>query len=468
MQLALFFAPQFSTVISGTLRLFCASHRPVNCSLLSMRHSLTPQHLLSTGARTARTLALLLTSMGAFTPLQAEQQPINCALPHSDTRINECSTVLKASAIQGCLSNADVSGHSCIVMDANLTFCNSEVSVPVTALFDQSNRTLDCQGGSIDHGWGRQALDAGPATTKTNSMPAVRLYDDRSLSGITVRNCTIRGTNHIGIDAKRFFGGQLGGDGILSDDEPLPEGHSDLVFEDLIIQDTGLGIYLGAYSDNIAISRVQIDNSRRIAIYSEAGSHDVRITHSLITNNNTREAVAIDSTYNSEVSNTLFVNNREGGINLYQNCGELKGIVCPVLRPTPANNNRIINNTFVNTGVSGVQIASRQGRNHSLGWCATLNGQPGQFTDTAQDNRVEGNRFSCTQGTAIIVKDGPNLVRNNTIEASDRCVPFEISTGGLGPEHSALLDGIHLTGNIIEAVRPPRLRNLSPKVRIDH
>lgn len=158
--------------------------------------------------------------------------------------------------------------------------------------------------------------------------------------------------------------------------------------------------------------------------------------------------------------------NREGGINLYQNCGELKGNVCPVLRSTPSNNNRVMNNTFVNMGVSGVHVASRQGRKHSLGWCATLDGQPGQFTDTAKDNVVSNNTFVCSEGTALIVNNGPNTVCNNSTISRDKCVPFEISTGGLGPTASALLDGIVFAGNSIDSGRPPRLRSLSPNVSI--
>ena len=116
---------------------------------------------------------------------------------------------------------------------------------------------------------GRTSLPNGTATTQETRIPAVRFYDDRSLDDITVRNCTIRGTNHIGIQATRFFGGEFGPDGVLDEGEALPVGHSNIVFEDLKIEDTGLGIYLGTYSENVEINRVHVDNSQRIAIYSD-------------------------------------------------------------------------------------------------------------------------------------------------------------------------------------------------------
>lgn len=410
---------------------------------------------------------LILVQLVCSSCATAAQEPINCALPHTDQRLKKCAIVRHASEFPSCLSAADITEHSCIVMDVDLDFCADQPSIPITAFFDRSERTLDCQGGTIDHGWGRSELPGGPATTESTLAPAVRFIDDRSLSDITVRNCTIRGTNHIGIQATRFFSGELGGNGILDADEALPVGHHDLTFEDLSIQDTGLGIYLGTYSERVNIHRVHVDNSQRIAIYSEAGSHGVSIQDSIISNNHTREAIAIDSTYDSEITDTLFVNNREGGINLYQNCGELKGIVCPVERSTPPNNNTIINNIFVNNGVSGIHVASRQGRNHSLGWCSALNGLPGKFTDTSTGNVVSNNTFVCSEGTSLVINDGPNTVSDNTIVARDHCVPFEISTGGLGPASSRLLDGLSFTGNRIDATRAPRLRNLSSHISID-
>ncbi len=403
--------------------------------------------------------SLLLTSCTSTT--RAEQLPINCALPHVDERLAECTQVRQASEFPGCLSSQDITEHTCIVMDADVSFCVDTNSLPITAIFDRSDRSLDCAGGTIDHGWGRTSLPGGPATTQARRKPAVRFMDDRSLSGITVQNCTLRGTNHMGIQATRFFGGELGPDGELDENEPLPVGHSNLRFENLTIHDVVTGIYLGNFSETVAIKDVHIDNSQRIAIYSDSGSHDVHITNSIISNNLTREAIAIDSTYDSEISDTLFVNNREGGINLYQNCGELKGIVCPVIRSTAPNNNRITGNRFINTGISGLQIASRQGRNHSLGWCATLDGWPGKFTDTSEGNTVSGNTFVCSEGTSLVVHDGPNVVSGNTIIAREQCVPFEISTGGHGRSQSHLLDGLNFMGNNIDATRPPRLRNLN-------
>ena len=131
-----------------------------------------------------------------------------------------------------------------------------------------------------------------------------------------------------------------------------------------------------------------------------------------------------------------------------------------MVRATAPNGNRITGNAFVNNGVSGVQIASRQGRNHTTGWCADLDGAAGKFTDTAEDNVVADNTFVCHEGTALAMRDGPNEVSGNRIVARERCVPYEISTGGLGRSAAPLLDGLRFRGNRIDAERAPRLRNV--------
>lgn len=395
----------------------------------------------------------------------SEREPIDCTLAYSDPGLSQCQQVRYASEFPDCIAQSDISGHACIVMDTDLQFCDAQTSLPITAFFNDSNKKLDCANGAIDHGWGRISLPDGPATG-VSRHPGIRLLDDTSLSDISVRNCTIRGTQHMGIKASRFFGGELGGDGVIGPDEPLPQGHSRLTFENLLIEDTVTGIFLGNFSDEVLISNVHIDNSDRIALYAEAGSHRIRLKDSIISNNQSREAVAIDSTYDSEISGTLFINNLEGAVNLYQNCGELKGIVCPVIRSTPPNNNVITGNTFVRNGQSALQIASRQGRNHTLGWCASLNGLPGKFTDTSENNQVNGNTFVCHEGTALKVHDGPNEIVDNIIVARHDCVPAEISTGGLGSASSDVLDGLVFRNNTIDAQRAPRLRNINPELDI--
>ncbi|MFT4728939.1 MAG: hypothetical protein ACI9UN_003452 [Granulosicoccus sp.] len=94
-------------------------------------------------------LGLSLLALSVFSQAHAEQRPINCALPHTDTRISECTVVKSASEYPGCLNANDITEHTCIVMDTDLTFCPDQASVAITAIFDRSERTLDCNNGVI-------------------------------------------------------------------------------------------------------------------------------------------------------------------------------------------------------------------------------------------------------------------------------------------------------------------------------
>jgi hypothetical protein len=403
----------------------------------------------------------------------ADDSFLDCSIATPDRYLDHrCPTLLRASEIDTCLSSEDIDGHACMLMDADLSFCDADTTTAITAVFDRSDVALDCAGGFIDHGvdtngGGRPAPAREPAIANPNLYaPAIWFLHDRSLSNIQIENCSIRRTGERGISMFRYFNGQLGEDGLTHDGE-MPLGHHDILLRNLYVENVKTGLYLGNYGRDIVMDNLVFDGTDRIALYVESGTRDLTIRNSVFANNHTREALAFDSAYNSVIENNLFIDNREGGANFYQNCGELKGQVCPIIRDTPANGNHITGNRFVDNGIAGLQVASRQGRLHGLGWCATLNGLPGRHQDTAQDNVVSGNTFVCDEGTALVVMDGPNEVTNNTIVARDRCVPFEVSTGGLGREASETLDGLSFQDNTVDSARPPRVRNLPDDMHVD-
>ncbi len=396
--------------------------------------------------------------------LHAADGPLDCSIPHVDTRIDLCPVVRYASEFSSCMKSSDIDKHVCVVMDADITFCDSEQTVPITAMFDRSDKTLDCRGGTIDLGWSESPRSS--TVPGARNLPMVRFYDDRSLSNITVENCSLRGTLAANIQMIRLFHGELGGNGKLDEGEPMPLGHHNITLKNIDITGGQIGVYLGNFSRNVNMDGLTITGTKRIAVYTEAGSNKVTLTNSHISANQTREAIAWDSTYDSVISNNTIAHNREGGINVYQNCGELKGTVCPIIRSTAPNNNKILNNRFIDNGINSLQIASRQGRNHALGWCATLGGLPGRFQDTAENNLVKGNSFECDEGVALVLMDGPNQVEDNTITAKDACIPYEISTGGFARSKSDALIGLTLENNDIVSERPPRLRNVGAGVSI--
>jgi len=134
----------------------------------------------------------------------AEQTPIDCTVARADTRLEQCPVVRRSSEFGQCLSRDELEGHACVLMDADLTLCDGEPPVANTAVFDRSGVTLDCAGGVIDHGWGRGGVPAGGVATPGNAnLPFVRFFEDRSLSDIALRDCTMRGTLQVGIQMTR-------------------------------------------------------------------------------------------------------------------------------------------------------------------------------------------------------------------------------------------------------------------------
>ncbi len=416
---------------------------------------------------------VLLSIVAAAGCATANEEFLDCSIATPDRFLeHRCSTVHRASEFTDCLGGDDIQGHACVLMDADLNFCDAETSTAITAVFDRNDVALNCAGGYIDHGvdtngGGRSAPQAEPAIDNpARYAPAIWFLHDRSLSNISIENCSIRRTGERGIGMFRYFNGQLGPDGLThSAEEPL--GHHDVLLRNLYVENVKTGLYLGNFSRNIVMDNLVFDGTDRIAVYIEAGSRELTLKNSVFTNNHTREALAFDSAYNSVIENNLFIDNREGAVNLYQNCGELKGQVCPIVRDTPPSGNRITGNRFIDNGITGLQLASRQGRLHGTDWCATLDGEAGRFTDTSENNVVTNNTFVCDEGTALVVMDGPNEVSDNTITARNRCVPFEVSTGGLGREAAHILNGLHFRGNTVETVRPPRIRNLPEGMLVD-
>lgn len=436
-----------------------------NCSSMDMRKAIP--------SRVSFSHWLLVISALSTGCMTANKKHLDCSIATPDNYIaHRCPTLLRASEFDGCLSNESVEGYACVLMDADLSFCDAETSAAITTVFDRSDVALDCAGGAIDHGvdtngGGRPVAAREPAIANPNLYaPGIWFLHDRSLSNIQIDNCTVRRTGERGIGLFRYFNGQVDAQGRTSTGEQAL-GHHDISLTNLYIENVKSGMYLGNYSRNIVMDNLVFDGTDRIALYVEAGSHQLTLKNSVFANNHTREALAFDSAHSSVIENNLFIDNREGAINMYQNCGELKGQVCPIIRHTPPNNNRVIGNSFIDNGVSGVQLASRQGRLHGFDWCASLDGQAGRFTDTAENNVVKDNVFVCDEGTALIVMDGPNQVNGNTVIARERCVPYEVSTGGLGRDDRDILQGLDMYDNTIDSTRPPRLRNLPAGLQID-
>ena len=160
--------------------------------VVRLNHGSNPRHRLPLFA------GVCLLVAGCAT---AQEHFLDCSIARPDNYLqHRCPTLLRASEFNGCLSEADVDGYACVLMDDDLSFCDADTTTAITAIFDRSDVSLDCAGGIIDHGvdsngGGRTSTVLEPVISNPNLYaPGIWFMSDRSLSDIQVSNCTIRRT----------------------------------------------------------------------------------------------------------------------------------------------------------------------------------------------------------------------------------------------------------------------------------
>lgn len=288
----------------------------------------------------------------------------------------------------GCVPSSAFNSWHCLELDADAMLCNDGGTFNMTVYLAHDNVSLDCNGQVIDHHY--QDGDS--------KRPGIRTPYSYSVQNIGVKGCTIQNTGRYGIDLKRFFrGDELNG--------PMTGHHTIEVSEVAIHSPQQWGIYVGQNSRGVVLSAVTIDGAYG-GVYLEAGSSGTRISDTTVVNSTTREAIAIDSSDKNIIESSFFSGNPDG-INLYKNCGETSGQVCPIHRTTGANENLVRDCTF---GGNSVNVAWRQFKLYGLGFCEDID-LLGYWHDHAEDNVFDGNDFDYSN---LDVNDGPIIVHKNS------------------------------------------------------
>lgn len=307
----------------------------------------------------------------------------------------------KASSYQGCVPSADFQRWGCLELDADAKLCADDGAFNLTVYLAHSHVTLDGNGQVIDH--------AGPDKKRRQG---VRTPYSRSVEGITLRDITFRNTGRYAIDLKRFFRGeQLAGD---------MSGHRDIRIERVGIENVEQwGIYVGQNSRGIRIDDVHIDRAYG-GIYLEAGSRSTLIRNARITNSTDREAVAVDSSSHNVIEGSYFAGNGNA-INIYKNCGENWGQVCPIPRAMDASDTTIRACTFDGDDLN---VAWRQYKLYGIGFCSEV-GLVGYWRDQAARTLVDSNLFV---DAVLDIDDGPFVVINNRFRERS-----ELALGSIRP-----------------------------------
>ena len=392
------------------------------------------------------TSASLATTPTVAATLEEEpSSPLDCDREVADRYPAACPVVRRASDYAGrCVPAEDFAEWGCLLADSDVELCRGGGTFDVTVLLDQDGVRVDCAGQTIRH--------AG-----AEAHPGVRAPKDRSLRDVTIAGCTIAGTGHAAVELMRYFRGDELNDRL--------RGHRDVRVEDVEVSDAKFGVYVGAYSRGVVLERVRVHGAHEVGVYVDASSEDTRVMDSVVEDTRRREGIAIDSSTGTQVLRTLTRGNHGAGIRLFHNCGELRGTVCPIIRPRGASFNLVAESRIED----GIIVGSRQGHAYESGWCATLGGRAGSAPDEARGNVIRDNVFVAPERWAAVAIHTPgNRVIGNTFapgQTSDSCLAVHLEPvafrGRLLP--GANLRGTEVIGNQLAPGCRLQLRHGTPR-----
>lgn len=369
--------------------------------------------------RSAWTFGLITASM--LFGVSAAKAGLDCSVPleNDPGAKGDC---IRASEREGCFSPEDFEGEepkTCLRLDADAELCPSSGPFRMTVILDADGVELDCNGQTIDHGW-----PASGFKQRGISAPYTR-----SVSDVKIAHCNILNTGRWAIQLRREFrAGELSG--------PM-QGHERIVFEDITVKRSAQNaIFVGTNSHGVVLHKVRVSDAPR-GVYLEAGSTETVISHSVI-ENTSGEGIAVDSSERNTIEHTLFRNTGGPAMTFYQNCGELHGTVCPIIRQSSASYNIVRYNDFH----TNVDVATRMGKYYFYDWCAAMGGNAGRWRDHAHHNRFYGNKF---HNAALVIKDSDNSIYGNQFLGTSKLV---LMGGFFGPP--IVLQNIWVTDNVFD------------------
>lgn len=271
-----------------------------------------------------------------------------------------------------------------------------------------SGTRLDCHGATLD-GEGRRRVGV--------------LVDSRGrdLHDVEVRNCIIRG---YASNAVRVTWGAPDASKTTDAQARRERTPRNVRLAGLQVHDAGrVGVYFDDHVRDSILEDSRIEGSGGAAVYLEFGTRGIAVRNNVLVRNGhalRREALAVDASAGNRIEGNAFVDNRQGGIFLYKNCGERAGSGRSVRRTQHSDDNRIAGNLFVREDV-GVWIASRQSRNLRSQDCldAPMGAKREYFEDYANRNAVEDNTF-CGVRVGIRVEGDDNRIQGNAFDGATR------------------------------------------------
>lgn len=342
--------------------------------------------------------------------------------------------------------------------------CTYTAGFEITA----SNVTLDCRG----------ALVSSPSTNGVGIEVSTPVDED--LSGVTVRNCRVRGfLNSLRVTRPGFR--------TLTAGHEYDHGISGVVIEDSDIGgSSGVGIYVDAYVTRTTIRHNTIVGAGSTGIYLEAGSADNVVEHNTIRDNGFvenspagqlftfnglqfrfwgtgREGIAVDGSRRNRIVGNVLSGNSAGGVFVYTNCGENVHLDPDAWIPRPygADDNVIAANSF-DGGINGVWIGARMAENLLPMDCSDPQYATGITLDRAPRTTVTGNTFKNVVYGVRVEDDAARVIGNRFITGDAGSYAVVVGT----PYRTTLLDR-PVTGTVLAGNRAAITGNASPYRWVD-
>lgn len=327
---------------------------------------------------------------------------------------------------------------------------NESVTLPsncnynkVSFLIKKSNIIFDCNNNLLNGtGLVSKNKDLAAYTKETTPVDwAFNIFSNEgySISNIEIRNCQIK--NYIdGVRIRTALSTntinqlKFGADTAVIEESLRKSAPQNIKLSNLSIVDSHKhGVYVDRYVNQVTIEKGSIRNAGNSGIYLESGTKNIVIQKMNLQHNGysyydrdrkmswprvgilRREAIAVDSSANSQITDNVFQDNGYGGVFLYKNCYEKHNDITQLPRLQHSDYNQITNNQFVNEK-NGVWIASRQSLDLSNFDCGDESVYKWFFlkfyADHAEYNNVINNIFTNVE-VGVNVEDDHNQILNN-------------------------------------------------------
>lgn len=314
-----------------------------------------------------------------------------------------------ASQTASLLNSTSTSG---IITNCNLTLNPTDRIIPRLHIRGKEGNgvVFDCRGATLENGLSIEA--------KTILNPYTNIYDYRSPSNVTIRNCVINKqvvVNGMASNPHQYNNVIESSRKIWHTERVQFYAPKNIAFDNVTFGGSQTKLYVHIGTTNLSVKGSKfIGTSEHAVIYLEAETAFNTIENNVFdSTSRLREVIAVDGSAHNVIKNNVFNRIARGAIHTYRNCGERS-----LIRHQTPSHNLIEGNTFNNSSakyIPAIWVASRNGnRNYCEDDSGYSFGSSLDNRDLSRYNTVQYNYFQ--NYVSIKVDETPNTVLGNGLK----------------------------------------------------